>query len=265
MTEAPSKQEAKRNTFAIPHSQSLAIPATRNGVLQFRSYGEAIEIAKMFAVSGMVPQQYANNTAAVLVAIQMGSELGLSPMSSLQSIAVINGRPAIYGDAMLALVMNHHEFVDIAETEGDGFAKCVVKRKNRTPTERVFTIDDARKANLWNKQGTWTQYPKRMLQLRARSFALRDAFPDALRGVISSEEARDYEPNVIDGGTPNYDTAADIPEGTHSLRSANRVEQTTAKQKEPPHDPKTGEVIENSQSTQKAHISTVTADPNAGF
>lgn len=198
-------------------SMAMAIPTSDTGTLQPRNYGEAIEVAKLFAHSGMLPKQYEGNPGAVLVAMQMGADLGLSPMSALQSIAVINGRPSLWGDAMLAVVMAHRDFVDISETEGDGWARCIVKRRGRSQTDRVFTLEDAKKAQLLGKQGPWSQYPKRMLQLRARGFALRDAFPDALRGIISSEEARDYGEDAVDGGTPQYASAADIPEGTHRI------------------------------------------------
>jgi len=58
-------------------------------------------------------------------------------------------------------------------------------------TRRTFSVKDARLAGLMNKAGPWKQYPKRMLQMRARGFAIRDAFPDALKGVITYEEASD--------------------------------------------------------------------------
>jgi len=68
----------------------------------------------------------------------------------------------------------------------------VAKRKGRKPVETRFSVEDAKRAGLWGKGGPWTAYPKRMLQMRARGFALRDAFPDVLKGMISVEEAQDY-------------------------------------------------------------------------
>ena len=50
---------------------------------------------------------------------------------------------------------------------------------------------DAKTAGLIGKQGPWTQYPKRMRQMRARAFALRDVFPDVLRGMPVAEELQD--------------------------------------------------------------------------
>lgn len=157
---------------------------------------EAIEFSKMLATSSMVPKQYQNKAEDVLVACQWGYELGLAPMQALQNIAVINGRPSVYGDAAMALVQASPVCEDISETiEGDGTANpvavCTAKRKGRAPVVAKFSVDDAKRAGLWGKTGPWTQYPKRMLQMRARGFALRDAFPDVLKGLITQEEARD--------------------------------------------------------------------------
>jgi hypothetical protein len=121
-------------------------------------------------------------------------------MQSLQCIAVVNGRPTVWGDAALALVQSSTVCEYVAEkVEGDGeqmIATCTAKRRGYPePTTVRFSVADAKKAGLWGKSGPWTQYPKRMLQLRARGFALRDAFPDVLKGLVTAEEAQDYPAN----------------------------------------------------------------------
>ncbi len=168
------------------------------------SLGDAMEMGKMIAASDFAPKDYKNKPGNVVIAIQMGADLGLKPMQSLQNIAVINGRPSIYGDAALALVLGADILEDFSETyegtEGtDQFtAVCVAKRKGMaTAVRRTFSIADAKAANLWGKQGPWTQYWKRMLLFRARGFTLRDVGSDVLMGLILAEEAMDY-PSVID-------------------------------------------------------------------
>lgn len=164
-------------------------------VLQPQSFDQLVRFAEMAAGSALMPRDYQGKPANVMIAVQMGSELGLAPMQSIQNIAVINGRPSVWGDAMIALVRASPVCDDVVETlEGDGdrlTAICVAKRKGKAPVEARFSVEDAKKANLWNKAGPWQQYPKRMLQMRARGFALRDAFPDVLKGLISAEEASD--------------------------------------------------------------------------
>jgi hypothetical protein len=159
--------------------------------------GEAMQFSEMLASSSMVPKAYQGKPNDVLVCVQWGYEMGLAPMQALQNIAVINGKPSVYGDAMMALVQSSPVCEDIEEYfEGEGttnpVAVCVAKRKGRKPVVTKFSVEDAKRAGLWGKGGPWTAYPKRMLQMRARGFALRDAFPDVLKGMITAEEAQDY-------------------------------------------------------------------------
>jgi len=173
---------------------------------------EAMKYSEMLAKSQMVPKGYQGRASDILIAVQMGHELGLKPIQSLQNIAVINGKPSIYGDACLALVKIHPEFEDIKEyfDEAAQAAICEIKRKGQTLHTAVFSIEDAKKAGLWNKPGPWTQYPKRMLQFRARGFGLRDVFPDALQGLILVEEAQDMPRDMETvGETKTYTSATD--------------------------------------------------------
>lgn len=196
--------EAKKPDNAIEKRERdprLAIPLSASGGLAPRNYGELIDFARMVAQSGMVPKAYEGNIGAVLVAVQMGAELGLAPMTAIRSICVINGMPSVWGDGMLALVVSHRDCEDVIETLEGMVATCTVKRRGRSPVTRTFSWDDARAAGLDQKKGPWQSYPKRMLQMRARGFALRDAFPDVLRGVRSTEEALD---SSVDMGRADY-------------------------------------------------------------
>ena len=159
-----------------------------------RNLAEAMEYAKIIASSDMVPKDYINKPGNVLVAVQTGAEVGLKPMQSLQGIAVINGRPAIWGDAMWALVVSHPEFEGFRDENTDAQSTVWLKRRNHGEIMRSFSLEDAKKAGLFGKTGPWTTNPKRMMQMRARAFAARDLFPDALKGIKSVEEVRDYGP-----------------------------------------------------------------------
>ena len=164
------------------------------GFMAVDSIEQAMKVATIIAESNFCPTAMKNKPGDVVVALQMGQELGLKPMQALQNIAIINGRPSLYGDAMLAVCRMAHDFQFINETYDDKSqtAKCVVKRTNEPEVIRTFSAVNAKNAGLWGKAGPWTMYKERMLQMRARGFALRDAFPDMLRGIISDEEARDY-------------------------------------------------------------------------
>jgi hypothetical protein len=134
---------------------------------------------------------------SVLIAIQLGMELGMTPMSALQNTAVINGRPAIYGDAALALVRASGQLVSYSEKEIGEAGKdsqgwtVTVQRNGFDAASETFTVADAKSAKLWGKSGPWTDYPRRMLKFRARGFLLRDQFGDILKGLRTVEESRD--------------------------------------------------------------------------
>lgn len=152
---------------------------------------EALRFADYLAKSTIVPKDFANSPGNILVAIQWGMELGLQPMQAMQSIAVINGRPALWGDAVIALVRSSPLCEFIYETDDGETATCRVKRRGEDEQSKTFSMTDAKLAGLLGKSGPWTQYPKRMRQMRARAFALRDVFPDVLRGMPVAEEVSD--------------------------------------------------------------------------
>lgn len=193
-------------------TQEIAIGS--RGMLRPTTFGEAMEFAKMIAGSGMVPAAYRGKPADVLIAIQMGAELGFAPMQALRGIAVINGQPSVYGDAALALVRGSGLCESLVEhIEGDGddvVAVCVAKRRGQEePIIGRFSIADAKRAQLLGKPGPWQQYRNRMLAMRARGFVLRDGFADVLRGVITAEEAQDYPRQEPVDITPQS-TASDL-------------------------------------------------------
>jgi len=158
--------------------------------------GEALKFSDMIAKSDIVPKDFKNKPGNVLIAIQMGQEIGLAPMQSLQNIAVINGRPCVWGDSLPALAKRHPKYEYMSETwdEVAKIATCKIKRKGEPEHVVTFSWTDAERAGL-STRDTYKNYPQRMLQMRARSWAVRDVFPDAFRGLYVAEEAADIPPN----------------------------------------------------------------------
>jgi hypothetical protein len=156
-------------------------------------FAHYMAVADFLSKSSMVPKPMQNKPADVLIAMEMGLQLGIPMMQAIQDIAVINGKPVMYGDGLLAVVQGHKEYEWIKESVTNGVAMCVIKRKNHEPHTVTFSADDAKKAGLWGRPGPWSQYPERMLQMRARGFCIRDIFSDALRGIKTDEEVSDYQ------------------------------------------------------------------------
>lgn len=180
-----------------PAPKSTAMIRAGGGVQAIvpQTFDEAWRVAQALSRSGMLPKDFEAPEAALAV-IMAGAEIGMAPFQSLQSFAFINKRPTLWGDGMLGVVRKFGVKVEERlDGEGDALtAWCKVTRPDTGEVvERSFAVADAKKAGLWSKQGPWTQYPRRMLQMRARGFALRDGCADMLRGLKMAEEVQDYE------------------------------------------------------------------------
>jgi hypothetical protein len=164
------------------------------------------KVAMSLSRSQLIPKSYHNKPEDIFVAMAMGYQLGFPVEQSLQDIAVINGRPCLWGDGLLAVAISHHacEYINespILNEQGRivGYT-CKVKRKGHDEHVKQFTVEDAKCAGLLGKGGVWQNYPSRMLQMRAR-IAIRDKFADALRGIriaeIENEDGEIMEGEII--------------------------------------------------------------------
>ena len=179
----------------------------RDGVFDLtpHSLSEAMALAEQMSKSALVPEGFKDRPADIMIAVQYGAEIGLKPLQALSSIAVINGRACVWGDGLLSLVldsglMTNYKEMKFDEIEAAGKAVFWCTRKGHPePIQREFSIEDAKRAKLWGKvsrngaPSPWVTYPWRMLQMRARSFALRDGFSDVLKGLSIREEVEDIE------------------------------------------------------------------------
>lgn len=224
MTDTTEKTAEEKEQTAIAVRSSLEMTPTG---LVLTNLDEMYRFAQYVSASPFAPKDM-RDPVSIVVAIQYGAELGLSMMAALANIAVINGKPSIYGDAMLALVRASGLLEDFSEglvVKVDGklactcakwaregecihsraaiipFSRpgeervgvCFAKRKGANEGNlRTFGVVDAKIGGLWGKSGPWSTAPDRMLMFRPRGFVLRDEFSDVLKGLISREEAMDF-------------------------------------------------------------------------
>ena len=211
--------------------RSTIVAGARPLALVPRTLEEASHLARTIVASGLAPTGL-ETPEACLIAILHGLELGLTPLAAIQRIAVIDRRPTLWGDGALALVRASGQCQWVREElEGESTeawsATCSVKRRGEgRPVERRFSVQDARRAGLWGRPGPWTQYPQRMLQMRARAFALRDAFADVLGGLYLREELEDADaggrwasPAPLRAPPPVLGPAPDLPLRRRPLHS----------------------------------------------
>lgn len=184
MTAAEKKAKEKEKALAVQ-------PENLPGKL-----GEMMAEAKVLAYSGIVPATYAANPPAVFAVIQYGKELGIGPMTALQNIAFINGRPSMGSELRSAVAHTHPQYAGMQIVLAND-KKCVVKVGRRfkgsdeiTWFEGSFTTEEAQVAGLLEggPKSAWFKWRKRMLFHRACAFATMDAFPDVQPGLHTQEE-----------------------------------------------------------------------------
>ncbi|MEG1465008.1 MAG: hypothetical protein RSA68_03765 [Hafnia sp.] len=193
-----------------------------------QTFDQAMQFANAIAASQFAPTSYRGKPNDVLIAMQMGAELGFQPMQSVQGIAVINGRPSVWGDALRALILSAPDLAEFEESydEATQTAHCKISRRLQTggiaTFNSSFSVTDAQTAGLWGKNGPWKQYPKRMQQWRALGFCARDSYADRLKGIQLAEEVQDYEPIEKVVHTPSQDQDSAI-ENKITEEQSNRI------------------------------------------
>jgi hypothetical protein len=215
----PSNQEQKPKQPPPPKviAASAIIP---------RSIDELMQLATIVFKAG--PPAGHGRAESVAMAIAFGMEIGLLPVQSVASVSVIGGKPSLYGDAALGLLLASPfcEKLDHGLT-GVGDSRCgwiATKRKGQEVERKSdFNVDDAKQAGLWlldqplpadpekaakKRKASWYAYPDRMLVWKAVSHHMKDWWADVLRGLTIYEdvvaeievrsEARDQRAVVVD-------------------------------------------------------------------
>ena len=146
---------------------------------ELRGLAAAAAATKFYGVS--TPEQ-------ALLVLMGGRELGLSYVQSLRAFHLVQGKPMLSSSGMVAVCLRSEKCEYFRTVEAsDTIATVEVKRRGDPPVRRSFTIEEAKRAGLSNRE-TWKAYPSRMLLARAQAFAAREVFPDILLGLYDPDE-----------------------------------------------------------------------------
>ncbi len=150
--------------------------------------------ASVIARSGLAPKAVSTPEKILVIAMK-ARELSLPPMQGLSHIHIVEGRPALSAELMVALVQRAGHKLRVLETSSQ---KCVVEGLRaddpRHPSRVEWTMEDAQRAGVANK-GPWKSYPAAMLRARAISALCRFAFADVLMGAAYVPEELGAEVN----------------------------------------------------------------------
>ena len=162
--------------------------------------------ANLSRASEAVPKAFRGKGGDIVAAWMMADELGIGRMAALRGMYVINGRPQLSGDLLLAVArgagVKVSERIEERRDEETGevelVAVCEATLASGEQVAATFTTSDAKIAGLWASSDPWKKYPRRMLQMRARGFCLRDAVPHLLAGAYAPGELIDVTPEEVE-------------------------------------------------------------------
>lgn len=178
-------------------------PADWSLALEPNSCSEAYSTAKALEASRL----YTNfgSREAIFAIILRGRALGMDATTALASFHIVEGRPTMHADLIVARVLASGKAEYFERTESTNTsATYVTKRKGgRHEQSETFTIDDAFAAGLVqkgdgpdgyvgvSKRGgatNWDKYRRVMLRHRAAAALARDVYPDVTLGLYTPDE-----------------------------------------------------------------------------
>lgn len=155
------------------------------------NWTEAMKVAQALYRSGLLPSAIRTPEAAIAL-IVYGAERGLTVMQSLTGIYVVEGRPSMSAEMMVALCVSAPvcEWLRLVESTADRAVYETQRRGHPSPTRYEYTAEDASAAGLLGR-GTWKAHRRAMLRARAASGLCRIVYPDVVGGIYTPDETDD--------------------------------------------------------------------------
>lgn len=200
MSEEIKKEEVKQEVATVEKRNMVA--SLENGIYSSSdTFQLAFQMAKGLSQSTLVPQQFQNNPANCLIALEQSNRLNISPMAVMQNLYIVQNKPSFSSSFIIGLINASGKYdmelqFDEEEKDGKPYAcTCWTEKDGRKVTGIKITMDMAEKEGWSKKNGSkWVTIPQVMLRYRAASFFARMNCPELSIGLYSKEELDDFTP-----------------------------------------------------------------------
>ena len=200
MSEEIKKEEAKQEV-AVKERVNMVANLSEGIYSSSDTFNLAYQMAKGLSQSTLVPQQFQNNPANCLIALEQSNRLNISPMAVMQNLYIVQGKPSFSSSFIIGLINASQKYdmelqFDEEEKDGKPYAcTCWTEKDGRKVTGIKITMDMAEKEGWSKKNGSkWLTIPQVMLRYRAASFFARMNCPELSIGLYSKEELDDFTP-----------------------------------------------------------------------
>lgn len=188
------------------NDKNLAVMQNANVIPSPEEWGTIYNMAKALLPTGFLPNTIKTPEQATAIMLK-GRELNVPPMQALSSIVIVQGKPTVSAELMLALVQRDHGISAMWVEESTNDYCTVGYRSGNGKKFYTFSMDDAKRANLTKNQ-TWTNYPAAMCRARAISAVARMAFPGSIAGMYVPGEIGDDVTVDEDGEVKSADVVS---------------------------------------------------------
>lgn len=191
------------NTEIMTTPQQTAVASKDNIYASTQAFNELFKIGSVMSKTQLVPDNYRNKPEDCTIAIDIANRNGMSPLSVMQNLYVVKGKPTWSGQACIAMLRASKEYehvkpVMVGERNTDGWGcyfKAIDKSDGEVAKGTLVTIQMAKDEGWYSKPGSkWPTMPEQMLQYRAAAFFARIYMPNALMGFSVEGEAEDISP-----------------------------------------------------------------------
>lgn len=153
------------------------------------SFNDMQQMAEAIAKSGLFGMKDTNSVLALMAVAQAE---GLHPATAARDFHIIQGKPALKADAMLARFQNAGGKVEWTEYTDDRVTG-VFSHPNGGNLSVSWSIEQATKIGLVKPGSGWQKFPRAMLRSRCVSEGIRSIFPGSVTGFYSPEEVADFD------------------------------------------------------------------------
>ncbi len=169
-------------------------------------YQKGLQMAEMLCKSDLVPASYKNNVPNTMIALSMAGRLEMDPMTVMQNLHIIKGKPSWSSSFIIACInscgrFSPLNFVFEGEEKTDDFgcrAVAMDVKTNKMCKGTLVTWKMVKSEGWFSKKdkngretSKWQTMPELMFQYRAAAFFGRVFCPDLLHGMHSNEEVVD--------------------------------------------------------------------------
>lgn len=202
MSEEIKKEEKQETVVAEKKERINMVANLADGIYSSSdTFNLAYQMAKGLSQSTLVPQQFQNNPANCLIALEQSNRLNISPMAVMQNLYIVQGKPSFSSSFIIGLINASGKYdmelqFDEEEKDGKPYAcTCWTELNGRKVTGIKITMAMAEKEGWLKKNGSkWQTMPQVMLRYRAASFFARMNCPELSIGLYSKEELDDFTP-----------------------------------------------------------------------